>query len=334
MKPTVIDHLIADIEKSVERHKIDTGCYRRFLWQDEKGSRDLGRNEYGCADAANILYTIGKFPGDHEERAAFVKNLREMQDPVTGQYHEKTHHTIHTTAHCTAALELFDAAPLYPATGFEKYTTKEGLYRLLEEEMPWEKPWTESHRGAGIFCCLTNTGMVGLEWKNHYFDWMWEHSDPEIGFICYGPKKAEKIRDYMCGGFHYLFNHEAEHRPLRYPEKIIDFCLMLMADPMTHGLLGHVRVCNFIDVDVVYSLSRAMRQTPHRFYEAKEALEKYAEAYIDMLEKVDVETDDSYNDLHRLFGAVCCLAELQSALPGKILTSRPLRLVLDRRPFI
>ena len=138
----------------------------------------------------------------------------------------------------------------------------------------------------------------------------------------------------MCGGFHYMFNHEAEHRPLRYPEKIIDFCLMLMADPVTHGLLGQIRKCHFIDVDVVYSLSRAMRQTPHRFYEAKEALEKFAEDFIAMMERVDVETDESYNDLHMLFGAVCCLAELQSALPGKILTSRPLRLVLDRRPFI
>ena len=140
MKPTVIDHLIKDMAICVEKHKIESGSYRRFLWQDAKGSRELGRNEYGCADAANILYTIGRFPRDPAERAAFVRNLQEMQDPVTGQYYEKTHHTIHTTAHCTAALELFDAAPLYKCSGLEKYTTKEGLYHLLEVEMPWEKP--------------------------------------------------------------------------------------------------------------------------------------------------------------------------------------------------
>ena len=39
-------------------------------------------------------------------------------------------------------------------------------------------------------------------------------------------------------------------------------------------------------------------------------------------------------DLHLLFGMVCCLAELQQALPGTFRTQRPLRLVLDRRPFI
>jgi hypothetical protein len=49
---------------------------------------------------------------------------------------------------------------------------------------------------------------------------------------------------------------------------------------------------------------------------------------------IDYENDEEFNDLHMLFGAVCCLAELQMALPGKILTSKPLRLVLDRRPFI
>ncbi len=26
--------------------------------------KDLGPNEYGCADAANILYTIGGFPAE------------------------------------------------------------------------------------------------------------------------------------------------------------------------------------------------------------------------------------------------------------------------------
>ena len=46
------------------------------------------------------------------------------------------------------------------------------------------------------------------------------------------------------------------------------------------------------------------------------------------------ETDDGLDDLHALFGTLCALAELQQALPGEIRTARPLRLVLDRRPFI
>ena len=35
-----------------------------------------------------------------------------------------------------------------------------------------------------------------------------------------------------------------------------------------------------------------------------------------------------------LFGNLCAFSELQQALPGFVRTDRPLKLVLDRRPFI
>jgi hypothetical protein len=95
-----------------------------------------------------------------------------------------------------------------------------------------------------------------------------------------------------------------------------------------------VRYCSFIDIDVVYCLTRAMRKTPHRFEECVAMLEEYEDAYIQNMYRVANEEDLYFNDLHCLFGAVCCLAELQQALPGTLITERPLRLVLDRRPFI
>ena len=52
------------------------------------------------------------------------------------------------------------------------------------------------------------------------------------------------------------------------------------------------------------------------------------------LRQVDTQKDEEFNDLHMLFGAVCALAELQQALPGELTSAVPLRLVLDRRPFI
>ncbi|MBQ6823830.1 MAG: hypothetical protein IJP27_04195, partial [Clostridia bacterium] len=215
-----LDPIIEKMADCVERHRLDTGCYARWLWDINGKNRNLGRNEYGCADAANILYIIGRFPSDPAERAEWVRNLQEMQDPETGLYHEPTHFAIHSTAHCTAALELFDAKPLYKAKAYEKYTTKEGLYELLEKEVLWEvDPWRHSHTGAGLLPSLTNTDMVGLEWKNWYFEWLWEHSDPVTGFFTYGDQSEIPLFRHMAGGFHYIFNHEAEHRPLRYPEK-------------------------------------------------------------------------------------------------------------------
>ena len=255
-----------------------------------------------------------------------------MQEKSSGMFHEKTHHTIHTTAHCLAALELFDASPLYPCTQLLPLLQKEKLYDFLENEVNWLDPWPQSHKGAGIFVALTMTDAVDLEWKNNYFSWLWEHSDIETGFFHHGEERTKMpVSHMMAGGFHYFFNHEAERRPYRYPEKVIDSCIGFMRE---HERYGMIKSCTFIDIDVVFCLNRAMRQTPYRFEEAKEELWKYAEKYVDFMNGIDYENDEGFNDLHMLFGAVCCLAELQMALPGKILTSKPLRLVLDRRPFI
>lgn len=334
MKPHVIDNLVEKIVDCVARHNLGTpGAYARWLWGE---NRNLGINEYGCADAANILYTVGYFPTDPEERKEWVSTLQSLQNRETGLFQEPTHHFIHTTAHCSAALELFDAKPLYPCTALQKYAQKENLYHLLEEEIDWSRPWSESHKGAGIFPSLNNTQGMSLEWKNWYFDWLWENADPEIGFWDFGGGRTvvnDRIMEYMAGGFHYMFVCESEHRPYRYPEKMIDFCFKLLEDPATRKAYS-CRICTFTEIDIVYAMNRASRQTPYKFWEIKQCLETFAEEYLTMMENIDYMHDESFNDLHMLFGAVCCLAELQAALPGKILSTKPLKLVLDRRPFI
>ncbi len=91
----------------------------------------MGVNEYGCADAMNILYTICRFPtGKHREDCLNV--LLRMQDDETGLFIEKRndnfagycHPPLHTTAHCMAVLDLFDAESLYKPKALKKYFTK------------------------------------------------------------------------------------------------------------------------------------------------------------------------------------------------------------------
>lgn len=55
---------------------------------------------------------------------------------------------------------------------------------------------------------------------------------------------------------------------------------------------------------------------------------------VEYLLNADENTDVDFDDLHSLFGASCALAELRQTLPGKPKSSVPLKLVLDRRPFI
>lgn len=340
-----IDSILAQIHDTVRRHHLGSGRYARWLWQDEACSRDLGANPYGCADAANILYTIGRFPPEgSRERAEAVATLLSLQDQSTGLFRESTHHPIHTTAHCAAALELFDVRPLHPLRALEREFTVDGMRELLDS-LDWKRhPWSESHKGAGIYAAGVLTGNVSLEWRRAYFKKLWDDVDPRFGISRAGALPPELTGDDPLGGqsgtyshlnawFHYAFCMEHARQPQRFPDRIIDTCIALYDGGMLRpGDFG--RTFNFAEVDWVYVLHRATRQTPHRFAEAHGRIAGFAREYLDWMAGVDFTAHDAANDLHRLFGAVCCLAELQSALPGEIETTAPLRLVLDRRPFI
>lgn len=346
MEKIDIRPIIKAAHETVKSHELCDGAFCRWLWQNEAGTRKLGKNEYGCADAINILYTIGEFGCDEETRRARIEALRSMQDPKTGMFSESTHHTIHTTAHCLAALELFDALPLYPVRGLHQYMDRESLFAFLDG-LDWCEPWSQSHRGAGIYAALANAGEMTEEFHNNYFEWMWENADPVTGFWKSGyADKApyvnkqhpdgldnpDSIHAYMAGGFHYLFNHEYAKMPLRYPDKVIDTCIRMYEE---------CGVCDsfyknpgFIEVDFIYCLNRASRQTPHRYGEVKEILYEVAKRHVGYISALDFERNERFNDLHMLFGCLCGMAELQAALPGVIVSEKPLRLVLDRRPFI
>lgn len=317
---------------TVETHRLEEGVYCRWLWQDEQGTRQLGANEYGCADAANILYTLGHFPRSPESRKCWVSALQRMQNPQTGLFTEATHHTIHTTAHCTAALELFDAQPLHPLRGLEKYMTQDGMHELLSS-LDWEhQPWPQSHQGAGLYAAAVITGMADAQWRKNYFAWLRDRADPVTGLGLKDRRGDAPLAHQLYGWFHYFFNHEHAHQPIPYPEKIIDSCIDLYVNDRLSPVFA--QEVGFMEIDWVFAMSRASRQTAHRFDEVKELLWHMAQRFLPWLMSLDENTHDMFNDLHMLFGAACAMAELQIALPGKIETDVPLKNVLDRRPFI
>ena len=337
------------VEAVLATHRLDRpGAYRRWNWQkpasesqltsmpQPEGVRDLELNPYGCADAANLLYTINHFPQDPAERANWVEVLRGLQNPQTGLFYEDTHHPMHTTAHCVAAIELFDALPLHPMQGLAELRDPVRMEAFLDG-LNWQgSPWSESHKGAGLYVSLVLSGEASPEWQARYFAWLARENDPATGFWrmgCVGPAQHSGLETrfpHLAGSFHYLFNHEYGRQPLAHPQAAVDTCLELRrSDPYP---LGHA--VGFAEIDWVYMLNRAVRQCHHRYNEARAALEAFAGEYLPYLLSLDPATHDGLNDLHQLFGAACCVAELQTALPGQVLSDKPLRLVLDRRPFI
>lgn len=333
-----LDGLIAKAEETISSHKIGKGDYARWLWQNPQNNRLLGSNPYGVADAANTLYMIGRFPQDDEERAAFVRTLRNFQDPETGLFHESTHHTYHTTAHCTAALELFDKYPTYPFAALKRFDDVGELHALLDG-LDWlENPWSESHKGAGVFAAKVIVERPTLGWQNAYFDYLDAHCDKKYGMSRAGtidavPDNKRCIDHHLNGWFHYCFNYNHCHRQFPSAEVFID----TLIDLYTNQKLGTNRFghsVGFREIDWVFPLNRATWQIGYRREQAKELLRDFAVKYTGYLEAIDAKTDDGWNDLHCLFGAMCCVSELQLALPGEMLSTVPLKNVLDRRPFI
>ncbi len=322
------------VEEIVAAHALgEPGAYGR--WRAPGAGRELGPNPYGSADAANLLYTLGRFPRDPKERGGWLDALQRFQDPETGLFREDSHDPIHTTAHCLAALELFEAGPRHPLRALAPLAAPGALEDFLDG-LDWRgDPWRESHRGAGVYAARWLAGECDADFEDRYVAWLARECDPASGLWRRGAVErpyawGESRFPHLAGTFHYLFNLEHARRPHPQPVALVDTCLAIEA----HGDWPLGQSVGFAEVDWVYCLARGVAQSGHRRSDAVAALRGFADRYVGFLADLDLDADDGAGDLHRLFGAVCALAELQRVLPGELRSERPLRLVLDRRPFI
>lgn len=323
---------LAKVGALLERHALgDTGAFARWTLPD---APERGPNAYGASDAANLLWTLDAFPASEPERLSWIAALQAFQDPASGLFHEPTHHAIHTTAHCAAALELFDARPLHPLTALASLREAAAMERFLDT-LDWTgAPWTESHRGAGLYAALHLAGESTPAWESRYFGWLARECDPATGLwragaVPQGDAALGLLFPHLAGTFHYLFDCEHARVAHPHPAALVDTCLRIWE----RRVYPLARFVGFAEVDWVYCLHRAARDCG-RLDAARPALRAFAADYLRFLDGLDPANDPGLDDLHTLFGAVSALAELQNALPGEIASERPLRLVLDRRPFL
>ena len=323
---------VKEIEQIVARHNLGkTGEYTRWLTQDQKGSSNLGSTPYGCANAVNILYTIGALPASAEERQGFVSVLQQFQNAESGLFVSPGSYETHTTAFVSGALKLLDATPLYKAAGFRQYVPKEKLHQFMEA-IDWAKnPWLGSHLGAGIYASMILTETAGDEWEDAYFEWLDNNADSRTGLWKRGALEGAPRFHYLAATFHYVFSYEHARRALPYPNALLDTCIQAYRDG---ACIDFSKEVGWADIDFAYLLARVQRRAGTRFEETQQILRKIADGLIGQLLQMDPQTSETLNDLNTLFAIVCALAVLQDALPGYIRTSRPLKLVLDVRPFL
>ncbi len=323
---------IKDVEQIIASHNLgETGKYAQFITQNEKGTRNLGLAPYGAANAVNILYTINQLPTDLSERGGFIKVLQDFQNKETGLFENPGNFATHTTAFLCGALNLLDAKPLYKAEGFKEYTTREGIFEFMDKINWTKEPWLGAHLGAGIYGSVVLSGIGSDEFEDYYFEWLDKNADPATGLWKKDALSGAPAFHYIASTFHYVFNYEYAKRALPYPKELLDTCIKAYHDGVCMDFSKEI---GWPDIDFTYILARVQRRAGTRFEEIQGILKEIADGLITQLLKLDPATDEKLNDLNTLFAIVCALAVLQDALPGYIRTSKPLQLVLDKRPFL
>lgn len=287
-----------------------------------------------CAAAAHILYMLGVFPGRSSERDAWIDILRGFQDPETGLVKVDGIADLRATAACAAALECFDVPPSHAPRALMEHATPRDLPAFLNL-LPWDEDAEEAgETAAAVFTVLVLTSTVGRDWENAWFRWFEAQNDAHTGLTGKGGISPVSLLGHwtllphVSGHARVLFSHVHARVPHPHPWRLTDTLLdMLEINQSIFSVVPDAR-----EFSLVFSLCRSMRITAHRHEEALRALRRFTYRHLSFLETQA--KSGKLLDLVVASRVVCLLAELQQTLPGAIHTRRPLRQILDRRPWI
>lgn len=320
-------------EKAVKEHYLQYGAFARTLAEDGGKAAKTEINAYGCTAAVNILYMTGGLPKSYSGRLKYIKAIQSLQNPDTGLFAEEKNEPFHTTGMCAAALDMLDSHPLYPLTAMLELKNSDKLNEYMEHETIENKPLTASLHIGGLYAAFENSGEADDEFRKTFFKWLWNNTDEDTGLAGLGlvNYRDNLPAEYICGNANYMFSIEYRHMPLRYPARLIDTCIQFYNSLDDGNNFG--KKFSFEEFYWIYGINRALRQTTYRRKDCMGMLRKFAHRYAEYLLSADFEKDGA-EDLYMLSGTICALAELQAALPGMILTEKPLKLVVNSHPFI
>ena len=190
-----------------------------------------------------------------------------------------------------------------------------------------------SHDGAGLASALALVpGTVPPEWFVRYFDHLDTYLDRRNGMLGID-KPAGGDTDQIGGTFHYAFIYDYFHRRMPYPEARVDAILGLQMDN------GEWASGNpwWMTLDALYMLTRGARHSHHRPDDVRAAVRRTLnichERVMDPTSRLKY--FNRHMGQHTLAAATNILAEAQQFLGSQeVVTNEPMRLILDKRPFI
>lgn len=289
---------------------------------------------YGVADMACVLATIGRLHPHDVERADWADAFAGLQDE-NGWFVEATptHDRVHSTAYTMAAMELCGLRPRRPLHFARTYASPGAVEQFLDS-LDWRtNVYMDSHKGAGLASIFSLDPSLGsLRWFDRYFSGLDRRFDPANGMLGEG-KPPDGDIDQIGGTFHYHFLYEWHHRRMPYPEARVDAVLGLQHGD---GFWTDASVL-WVTLDALYLMTRTVERTGYRYDDVRHAARRVVDGLDAQVLHPERRSEHFgwYLGAHSLTAALSILAEAQRFLGhDEVVTDRPLRLVLDRRPFI
>jgi hypothetical protein len=298
--------------------------------------RQLGQTVpalYGVADMACILYTINALHPSAAARAEWAATFELFQNPDNGWFREKEPATLspqHNTAFALAAMQLLDLKPKFPVKMDAEYAHIATYLNSLD----WQTGvYSGSHKGAGVGSIyVLIPELHSTSWFASYFSTCDSLFDSNNGMMGRG-KPASGDIDQIGGTFHYSFLYEFFNRQIPYPERRIDSVLGLQRPDGYWSPSNHL----WMTLDAIYLMTRTLRYCPHRFEDVRRSIRRSVKVLDqDVFGPEGRKTTFAKSDgVHSLTAAISIAAEAQQFLGSdEVITDWPLKLVLDRRPFI
>ncbi len=299
---------------------------------------------YGAADAACILYTLDALATDEPAAREWLDVLGTYQDPTSGFFVAETASLAkaHNTGFAVGAMNLFepnlinDELPKH-ALAFARLIEDPTEAERYSDSLDWRGDcYAAGERLIGLASTFANvSGVVAPEW----FDWLVGYIekrkfDPATGMVGVD-KPPQGDKDQIGGTFHFDFFWASRDRELPHPQARASALLDLQ---QSSGLWDPHNPW-WLSLDAVYMLGRTMPSLPADAAKAaRSAIVLTANALADRAaDPAQRVTDfgDAWMGVHMLTGAISFFAYLQQILGhDAVITERPLRLVLDRRPYI
>ena len=118
--------------------------------------------------------------------------------------------------------------------------------------------------------------------------------DRDTGLGISGHPGVAPLSHQLFGWFHYRFNYENAREAFPNPERLIDSCIDMYQNGGLSDTFG--KSVGFMEIDWVFAMNRAARQTAYRFDEIKMLLFDFAQKYIPWLDSLDEKKDEGLND--------------------------------------